>query len=191
MRTILFFLLSCTCSVAQSGLRSPAFVANLKPASAASETTFVTGQTLASAGVDAGFYLGCELLIGGSPVTVTRLGRWTIAGNSQTHSLRLYSDPFGTPALVAAVTVDTAGATPGEFLYGTLSSPVVLSASTSYAFVSDETSGVDQHYQTCTLTHTGIATVQNNLYWAGVSTFGVTGGADNCYCPLSIKYTTP
>ncbi len=173
--------------------RSRAIVAGWHPTpAAASGTTFVTGQTLGTPGTDIGYYLGCQITIGGSPVTVTQLGRWTIAGNSESHSLRIYADPLGTPSLIASVTVNTAGATPGQFLYGTLASPVVLSASTVYAIVSDETSGVDQHYGAdTTITHTGVATVNNAIYTLAVIAFGVSGGADNSYCPMSFKYSSP
>ena len=74
--------------------------------------------------------------------TITSLGRWVIAGNSQTHVLRLL-DQSGTQ--LATVTVNTSGATAGDYLYGAIT-PTAITAGISYFILSDETSGGDLWY---------------------------------------------
>jgi hypothetical protein len=76
-------------------------------------------------------------------MTVTQLGRWVTAGNNQSHTVKLVS-VSGTDISVGSVTVDTFGAPAGQFAYGTLASPVTLSANTTYFVVTREYLNGDQ-----------------------------------------------
>jgi hypothetical protein len=84
--------------------------------------------------------------------------------------------------------VNTYGAVAGEFLYAALTSPVTLSANTSYYLVSQETSGGDQWYNFDTVvSHTTVASVPNAVYTFG-SAYVTTGTNNNCFIPVNFKY---
>lgn len=130
--------------------------------------------------------VGYKITLGGTSVTVTQLGRWCSTGNSQTQSLQI-RDAGGT--VVASVTVNSALGTPGAFLYGTLGTPYVLSASTSYWITSDESNGdvfPDVYGASAQWTHTGISTYVAAAYDAG----GMidTGQLDASYGLMDFKY---
>jgi hypothetical protein len=80
-------------------------------------------------------------------VTVIALGRWVVAGNSQSHVVSIYNHCN----LLGSVTVNTAGAAPGAFVYGTLPVPVPLNAGCSYSILSAEVAGQDQWYDNNTI----------------------------------------
>lgn len=87
--------------------------------------------------------VGGYFTVGGTPITITALARWTVNTNSATHVLYLTAAD-GT--ILGSVSVNTSGATPTAWLFGTLGSPVALSASTKYYIVSQEANGGDLWY---------------------------------------------
>ena len=74
-------------------------------------------------------WVGFRFTVGSAPLVITELGRWVLSGNSASHALRIVgADGVDVPG--ATTTVNTSGATAGQFLYGALATPVVLAANT-------------------------------------------------------------
>jgi hypothetical protein len=116
-----------------------------------------------------------------SPCTVTHLGRWVVAGNSGTHIMTITLSGTGTSATVS---INTAGAPAGAFLYGALATPFVLTAGSSYFIESAEVSGGDQFYDLANvIVPSGVATIPN----ADVN-LSPNGSANQCFGPLSFIY---
>lgn len=110
-------------------------------------TPLVTNVTLNGASARNNYtgWVGYRFRVGDSALTVNKLGRWVISGNSQTHTVKLV-DITGADVSGGSVTVATSGATAGAFAYTTLSSPVTLAANSYYFLLTQETSGGDQWY---------------------------------------------
>lgn len=104
---------------------------------------FVTGHGMTRLRNDVDGWLGMTFRVGSSPVLVSQLGRWVVAGNTGSHALRLL-DASG--AILATATVNTLGAPSGQFVYAALSPCVSLSANATYSVLSQETAGGDQWY---------------------------------------------
>jgi Pectate lyase superfamily protein len=90
-----------------------------------------------------------QFTTGSTGITVSQLGRWVIAANSQSHQLELVDASTG--SVLAATTLNTAGL-PAGFAYAPLPSPVTLSANHSYYLVSLETVGGDYWYDNSQIT---------------------------------------
>lgn len=111
--------------------------------------------------------LGFRFTVGGANITVTALGRWIIAGNSQNHPVRLFDN---TPTQLGTVTVNPASVPGGGgYAYATLGTPVVLLAGTTYAVLSDEISGLDQFNDTDVVTANASITVNESAFRAGLA----------------------
>lgn len=163
-----------------------AFTNSLAGGGACSGTSWITGQTIGTATSAFNLEVGVLVAVGASPVTVTHLKRWVTSGNNQTHVLKIRS---GAGTLLGSVTVDCNGATPGAFVCGELSSPIVLDASTSYYIYSVETSGGDQWgYSGTTVTTTGVATVTAAGYYDGANNPDAAG---QNYGPVGFNYSSP
>jgi len=132
--------------------------------------------------------------VGSSPITVYELGRMVIAGDSQTHQIVICTD--GPPTIVPGgmTTVNTASATPGQFVYAALPIPIVLEANTSYVFLSKETIGGDHFYNheyggaSVTTTADAVlsaAALGDAVPPAHINYFGSTNQA---FGPLDFKY---
>lgn len=90
-------------------------------------------------------WVGEELTVGSSPISVLGLGRPCISGNSQTHTLYLSTTAGGSGGVVLGpLTVNLSGCTAGTFVEAT--GTATLSASTVYVCWSSETNGGDNWY---------------------------------------------
>lgn len=131
---------------------------------------FVTGYTtLGSLRNNYGLGVGFYFTVGATDITVTHLGRWVVSGNSETHVVTLYDGTDVATDGIGNVTVDTNGATPAEFVYEALASPVTLTSGNTYYLMSLENNGGDEWY-TDSGTHpttTGDATLVGACYDAG------------------------
>jgi hypothetical protein len=114
---------------------------NVNVAGGGASTAFVTSYVQSTARNDFDGWLGLGFTVGPAPITVTQLGRLWLSGNSQTHTLKLISSITGANV---SVSISMTGGSAGQFVYGTLSSAVTLSANTRYYLVSQETAGGDQ-----------------------------------------------
>jgi fibronectin type 3 domain-containing protein/sarcosine oxidase gamma subunit len=152
-------------------------------------TPFITGQTLGTLRNDVSNWVGCRFAVGTSAITVKELGRWVVAGNSGTHAIKLVNQATGVDVAGGSVTVNTAGAPTGAFVYATLSSPVTLSANTTYYLVSQETAGGDQWYGAdTTVTTTSVGSMNKAARFDGTSWFVSGNLTSNTYGPSNFKY---
>lgn len=149
---------------------------------AVTDTPFVTSASLGILSAIDGFY-GMKITVAGSPITVTELG---IYGNASHYSasITLYiRSSTGTDLGNVSVTWGTGG----QYYYGTLASPVVLSASTVYYIMTDDLNANDVYASaTTTVTTTGVATVNDAAF--GQPPSDETTGAGHAYGPLNFKY---
>jgi len=150
--------------------------------------TLVTSQTLGTLRSDFSGFAGFYVTNGANATSVTGLGRWTVAGNSQTHTLYLLQLPA--VSVAAAVTVNASGATAGAYLWG--STNVTLSPNTTYALVSSETTGGDQFYDTdTTVTCDGSRGLTNGVpcYSAYIGdTPTATSTHGHAFGPLNLRF---
>jgi hypothetical protein len=108
-------------------------------------TPLVTGVTVGSLRNNWSGWVGFQFVVGDTPLMVTELGRWVVSGNSASHTVKLfYAD--GTAVPNGSVNVSTAGQPAGQFAYAALGTPVILAAGTTYALMSQESSGGDSWY---------------------------------------------
>jgi len=133
---------------------------------------------------------GTRIVVGASPLVVTDLGRWVRSGNTNAHTLKLVrSDGYDVPG--ASVSLNTSGATAGQFAYATLAAPVILEAGATYYLVSQETNGGDTWYDLDnTLVPTGAFTLTGQV-WAYNSTtvYTVYSATNKGYIPVNLKYS--
>lgn len=149
------------------------------------QNPFVTAQTLGTSRNNFSGDVGFQLTVGSQDLTATKLGRWIISGNNQSHTMNIYNSGCTS---IGSVSVNASGATAGQYLYGTLSSPVTLSAGATYYITSSETSGSDSFYDSdTTITPTSAGSVPNAVFneGAGCQPFS---SANNSYGPVNFQY---
>ena len=131
------------------------------------------------------YEVGFRLTIGSTPLTATQVGHYVGVGSvhTNTHTVTIY-DIHKVP--LASAVIDTAGATPGQFAYAALSTPVVLWDGGDYYVMSTE--GGDTWYNNDTVVTTAAdAAISSAVYrdrgngWLNI----VAGGP---YVPPSFKY---
>lgn len=157
---------------------------------------FITGGTVTSATQTdgAGNYLGFWFRNdSGEPVVITDLGRWQRTGNTQTHSLRIYSTTASgaTGTLEGSVSVNCSGAPVGEYLYGTLASPVTIAPGGQCVIASEEFTGGDTFGSNG---GTAFVTTDIGSTWSGYVIAGVTTknpDSGRGYGPTNFKYSAP
>ncbi|HLV97963.1 MAG TPA: right-handed parallel beta-helix repeat-containing protein [Ktedonobacterales bacterium] len=161
-------------------------------ATSASGTSLVTAVNLNGAPLRSNFTgkVGMQITVGSSPITVQAIGRYFVAGNSQMHTVEIVRASDATQIASASLNLAAGAADSLGFKYVSLSSPVTLTANTSYYIDSAETSGGDQWYDYSTLlTTTGAASIPSAVYNAG-SGYVTYGSTDNSYGPVNLLYTT-
>jgi len=100
---------------------------------------------------------GFKFQVGEEAVAVSQLGRWVVAGNSQSHVVKLVT-AAGADVAGGSATVGTAGQTARAFAYANLTNngTVTLLAHTEYYLLSQETTGGDWwHDSPGTVVHAG------------------------------------
>lgn len=151
------------------------------------DTKFITGQTLGAVLSTFTGWVGMRVVCGAAGITITTLGRWVKSGNSQSHLLEVVEGQ--TKAILGSVSVDTAGATAGQFQYAVLSSPISIIADESFFVMTPETSGGDQLYDhTTSVTATAVATVTAAYYTTDNSTFNSAATGTVCDGPVTFQY---
>jgi hypothetical protein len=114
---------------------------------------------------------------------VTHLGRWTVLGNTGTHTVKILNSSLNT---LGSVSINTASKAPGYFAYAELGSPVQLVAGQKYYIYSGETAGGDQWYhadQTIS-ENTSLVTSMTSSYGSGTPDVGKS------HVPVNFYYTT-
>lgn len=156
----------------------------------------VTGLGTATRTLGSHTAVGVKLRNGaGADIVITQLARWVISGNSQMHTLSIVKND-GT--VMGSLTINCSGAPTGQFLWGTLASPVTVPSGTIFYVVSSETSGGsnDQWYGAANtvITTSGVDSTLESAYWNGGSSFtdtGNSGGTKTTYGPVNFRYTSP
>lgn len=148
------------------------------------DITFITGQTVGtdSSPVDE---RGMKITVGASPITVTELALWGNAGQyAATITLHVRAAD-GTSLGSVAVNTPSGTGVAGAYNWGTLSSPVVLSAGTSY-FIMTAGLAFNTIGSAAAVTSTAAATVDGSAYTQPPLDEGA--GANRSYGPLNFKY---
>ena len=159
------------------------------PAPPPADTGFVTSQTLGTLHNDFSGFAGMQIVVGSSPVTVTALGRMMAGGNTGTHTVKLVKASDGTDVPGGTVSISMTGGTAGQYRYANLSSPVVLTAGTTYFLVSQETSGGDSwFYDDTIITTTSVAAETAGTWGFGAGQWHLNGGAGQAYGPVDFRY---
>jgi hypothetical protein len=151
---------------------------------------FVTGWGLNSPVLrnDYSGWVGMALTVGSSPLTVSSLGRICAAGNSMTHVVKIVNAATGGDVAGASVTLNLAGCTAGQFVYGTVN-PTVLPAGGSYYVVSQEFYLGDRWYDSGTISTTLAAAVNSGIYYANTGIWVPYGPANSSYVPVNFQYS--
>jgi hypothetical protein len=147
-------------------------------------TVGITPGTLGTLRSDATACVGLQFSVLTVPRTVYYLGRWVVSGNSSTHVVSL-RDSSG--SVLGSVTLNTSGATAGQFLYGLLSTPVVITNGLTYHLWTQETNAGDQWYDLTPVT----VTADFNSPIASYSLTCSTPSLDQnnkSYGPVNFKY---
>ena len=157
---------------------------------AGTPTPFVSSFTPTALRQDFSGWVGSTFSVGAQDVQVTSLGRWVVAGNTATHTVKVVDAATGND--LASATVVTAGAPPGGFRYASLATPLTLRANASYYLVSLETAGGDTwyDYNTRLVTTAGAADTGVVYAMAGTPASWVKGGSPgNGFGPSNFLYT--
>jgi hypothetical protein len=103
-------------------------------------TDYVAAATLGSVRNNFTGWVGMKVTVAASSVTVSRLGRVFVTGNTGTHIVKIVNAATSQDVSGGSVSVSMTGGSSGAFSYANLPTPVTLSANTSYYIVSQETS---------------------------------------------------
>lgn len=115
----------------------------VSPAAASTLGTLTTTLSTPAAAV------GYSFTVESKNVAVYELGRYVAPGDTRTHRLHLIR--ADNRQEVATVVVDTSDGTVGEYVYGALATPVMLTAGKTYYLLSEETRGRDPFYDQDTM----------------------------------------
>ncbi len=160
------------------------------PPLSTSGTGFVTGSQFGTARNNYSGWVGARIVVSANPLTVTQVGRIYAPGNSGAHTVKFVRASDGLDVPGGSTTVVMSGGKAGSFQYGDLSAPIVLSAYETYYLISQETNGGDQWYDCDThVLTTPAANVSGAVWGSGSGNWGIAGGADRSYVPVTFKYT--
>lgn len=156
-----------------------------------SGTPYVSSKVLGSLRNDFSGWVGARIQIGASPRTVTALGRVRVGTNTGTHVVKIVNESTGADIAGGSVSINMSSGTAGQYVYGTLASPVTLAANTSYYVISQEVSGGDQWYNdTDTQVFPGaFGTIPGAVYGFGPGQWWFNGVANRSYVPIDLCTT--
>jgi YD repeat-containing protein len=115
-----------------------------------SSSAMITAGTLGTATNTYSGWVGVQITVGSGALLVTDLGRWVKSGNSGIHVVKLVAASSGADVPGGSVSINTSGATSGQYAYATLAAPILLQPSTTYYILSQEVSGGDSWYSATT-----------------------------------------
>lgn len=146
-----------------------------------SDTPLITGQALNNGTFNNNqVCTGMQIVVGASPITVTSIGMWVFAGNSETHTLKIKDSSCND---IVSTSINMSGATSGQYLYGTIT-PTVLSAGTTYFIGFSNTA--DTFYSTAPVTFTSVISSCAASFQSGSSC--VAAEDHNAYGPVNVLY---
>lgn len=140
--------------------------------------------------------VGTAITVGSNPITVHAIGRYYFAGdgthaaNSGSHQLSIISAATGLALTGSAITLNTSVplASTDGYKYAVYSSPITLSANTTYYIVSDETASGDYWYDADTTATTTPDVTANSAVFKNGSSWTVFSSG-HTYGPVNILYT--
>ena len=148
---------------------------------------FVTGYAGSTARNDYSGWVGMQLTVGSSSLTVTAVGRLCLAGNSAHHMVEFASFSTGLAVTGGSASVNMAGCTPGQFVYANLPAAITLPAGTMYYLASQEVAGGDTWYGSAGVTTTSDAAVTNSAFYGAI--WYPSAGANTSYGPPNFEYS--
>ena len=153
-----------------------------------SGTALVTSMFLGTPRNNYSGWVGTVVKVGAAPMVVSGLGRIAVAGNTQSHTVKLVDATSGLDVPNGSVSITPANASPGAMAYAALATPVTLNPSQTYFVVTQETYGGDQWYDFNTALQTTAdasltAAVYGGPAWTQIGTSG------HSYGPVDVKYT--
>jgi hypothetical protein len=155
-----------------------------------SDVAFVTSTTLGTIRNNFTGWLGMIITVGNSPIAITKLGRWVVAGSTGVHALKIVDSATGNDVAGSLTSVATAGAQSAAFVYASLPSPVNLNPNGIYYIVSQETAGGDYWYDSNTVIQNNpAATISAPVYNPGTGYFAIPNTAGQSYVPVDFHFT--
>ena len=150
---------------------------------------FVTSSTLGHIRNNFTGWVGMSMTVGPAPLVITTLGRMVAPGNTGTHVVKIIDAATGMDLAGAAVSVKTAGSTPGTFSYSALQNPITLAANTDYLILSQETLDGDQWYDSDTTVQTiNVALLTGPVYGTS-GAYNAMGLGGHMFVP--VDFSTP
>jgi hypothetical protein len=159
------------------------------PATLTITTPAVTGFALKSPAQRNDFpgFAGMQLTVGARSLSVYSLGRVCVAGNAQTHTVKLVDASTNIDVPGGSAPVNMANCTPGTFVYTDLTSPVTLPPGASYYLASQEFLNGDNWYEHSAITTTADISVTNSVYLSGATWLAIDG-PNTSYVPPGLRY---
>jgi len=153
-------------------------------------TALVTSMTLGTPRNNYSGWVGSAIRVGPAPLLVTGLGRIAVAGNTQTHTVKLVDATTGIDLPNGSASVTPSSATPRTMAYAPLPSTVTLNANQTYYLMTQETFGGDQWYDfDSTIQTSAVATVTSAVYGPGAP-YTMIGSSGRSYGPIDLLYST-
>lgn len=156
------------------------------------EARFVTGTTPGTLRNNYGAFVGMRVALSTEDITVTRLGRMMVTGNTRTHTLKIVDAATGQTIAGSTVSVNMTGGVPGEFKYANLPTPISLKGGATYYFVSSESTAGDFWYDVDTkVATTAAGAVRGGVYGSGPGAWYAYGAAGCGFVPVDFIYGIP
>ncbi|MBV8903938.1 MAG: hypothetical protein JOZ22_09920 [Acidobacteriia bacterium] len=150
--------------------------------------SLISNQTLGSVRTDGPYCAGIQITIGAKNVTVTDLGRWVQAGNTQSHQMVL-EDSSGN--ILTSGNLATAGQSPGDYAYVSIP-PTTLSAGGTYYILSQEYSSGDGWYDALPVASSPAATIEHAAWQSRCGSGPVNPYVrGSAYGPVNFIYQAP
>ncbi|MBV8730437.1 MAG: hypothetical protein JO336_11590, partial [Acidobacteriia bacterium] len=152
---------------------------------------FAAGETLGTARNDYTGWVGMQVTVGPSPVTVTAIGRFVASGNTGSHTVKIVDAATGLDIPGSLAAVNTLGSPAGTFAYSLLASPVTLAPSSSYYVLTLETANADSWYDFDTVVTTAsVASLTGPVYGGNGSPYAIKIAVGHSYGPVDFSYTS-
>lgn len=133
---------------------------------------------------------GMKITVNSSPMTVSKLGRYYVPGNSGMHTLKLVRASDGVTVAMAEIDMSAGNPDGQGFKYSKLATPVTLQPGNSYYLVSSEANDGDQWYgiNNPPMIHSTGAVTVNSTVWSTGTGWNEGLAAGYAYGPVNLIY---
>jgi hypothetical protein len=176
-----------TDSAGSTGTSSPGVVITVNNPSSLT-TPLVTGTPASNLRNDYEGFVGLEFTVGSTPIKVSQLGRWVVAGNSATHKVKLVDAVTGLDVTGGAVSIDTSVAASGQYACVMLASPLTLAANHPYYLLTQESYGGDFWYDAGTVKPNSAVTINGPAYQQSNLSYTLLFNGLGSYGPVSLLF---